>query len=101
MMPMAHDQPDNGARLKHLGVGDYLYPKKFKPRAIAEKLAHLTTAREVASACKGVKEMMRNQMSAAVFCAVVEKMAEGALAKRAGKRGQSDPAGEMMAAMPE
>jgi len=28
--------------------GDYLYPRKFKPRAIAAKLQHMTTAREVA-----------------------------------------------------
>jgi UDP:flavonoid glycosyltransferase YjiC (YdhE family) len=101
LMPMAHDQPDNGSRLRHLGIGDYLYPKKFKPKAIAEKLAHLTTAREVASACKGVKEMIRTQMSAAAFCAVLERMGEQAFAKRTAARGQSDPAGEMMVATPE
>src|SRR5438445_634188 len=27
IMPMAHDQPDNAARVKRMGVGDYLYPK--------------------------------------------------------------------------
>ena len=98
LMPMAHDQPDNAARLRHLGVGDYLYPKHFKPKAIAQQLAHLTTAREVQFACKGVKQMMAGQMTPTAFCEVVEQMAERSFAPRINAANQS---GAMMVATPE
>jgi UDP:flavonoid glycosyltransferase YjiC (YdhE family) len=38
VMPMSHDQPDNAWRLKDLGVGDSLPPKRFTPKNVAKKL---------------------------------------------------------------
>ena len=35
LMPMAHDQPDNLARLQALGAGDGLPPEQFKPQQVA------------------------------------------------------------------
>jgi UDP:flavonoid glycosyltransferase YjiC (YdhE family) len=41
IMPMAHDQPDNAARVKRLGVGDWLRPRAFRGPAVARRLARL------------------------------------------------------------
>jgi UDP:flavonoid glycosyltransferase YjiC (YdhE family) len=68
VMAMSHDQPDNGYRLRRMGVGDYLYPKSFTTRRVADALAHLTSSSEVAQACGTYRDRMRRQMPAdAVF----------------------------------
>lgn len=43
LMPMAHDQPDNENRLRRLGAGFGLVPKKFTPERVAAALEKLTT----------------------------------------------------------
>lgn len=63
IMPMSHDQPDNAARVKRMGVGDYLYPKKFTAAQIAQKLGSLIASREVKDACLERQAMTASQMS--------------------------------------
>jgi UDP:flavonoid glycosyltransferase YjiC (YdhE family) len=41
LMPLAHDQPDNAARLRRLGVGLALKPKRYQPRTVAAALHRL------------------------------------------------------------
>ena len=41
LMPMAHDQPDNENRLRRLGAGFGLVPKKFTPDRVAAALRRL------------------------------------------------------------
>lgn len=62
VMAMAHDQPDNGWRLRALGVGDYLTPKTFRGPVVAEKLARLIASPATAAACRDVKQRMAAQM---------------------------------------
>lgn len=38
VVPFAHDQPDNATRVKRLGAGDYLVPRKYKAAAVAKRL---------------------------------------------------------------
>lgn len=52
VMPMAHDQPDNAARLKRLGVGDWLKPSAFRGPAVAAKLERLLASPETRRCCK-------------------------------------------------
>ena len=76
IMPMAHDQPDNAARIRKLGVGEYLYPKKFRAAAIAGKLSGLLGSEKVAKACGEVRERMRRQMSPEDVMGILEMMVE-------------------------
>jgi UDP:flavonoid glycosyltransferase YjiC (YdhE family) len=62
LMAMAFDQPDNGWLLRSLGVGDYLYPRQFRPGRIAEILQRLTGDSAPANACRQAHARMRNQM---------------------------------------
>ena len=62
IMPMAHDQPDQAQRLKRLGVGDYLVPRKFVAGAVAAKLDVLLTSDGVAASCAQAKALTAAQM---------------------------------------
>ena len=75
-MAMAHDQPDNGWRLRSLGVGDYLYPWQFKPERVVQVLERLTSDATTAGACAHVKDRMRNQMGPERVAELLEGLAE-------------------------
>jgi rhamnosyltransferase subunit B len=47
IMPLSHDQPDNAARVKSLGVGDRLLPKHFTGRRLADILRPLLASAQV------------------------------------------------------
>ncbi|MGY8767775.1 MAG: glycosyltransferase [Pirellulales bacterium] len=59
IMPMSFDQPDNAARIKRLGIGDWLMPKKFKAANIAKKLTALIDNPAVKKNCEVVAEKMQ------------------------------------------
>ncbi len=51
-MPMSHDQPDNAARLRRLGVGLAIKPKQFRAERVAAALEQLLSTREVQDRCR-------------------------------------------------
>ncbi len=51
-MPMSHDQPDNAARLRRLGVGLTLWPKQFRAPRIAAALEQLLDSPDVQQRCR-------------------------------------------------
>jgi UDP:flavonoid glycosyltransferase YjiC (YdhE family) len=74
IMPMSHDQPDNAARVKRMGAGDYLYPKKFRASRIAEKLRGLTASPAVRDACRQARQRIESQMSEDQMGELIERM---------------------------
>jgi UDP:flavonoid glycosyltransferase YjiC (YdhE family) len=52
VMPLAHDQFDNAARLARLGVGRALPPKRFRGPAVAQALRALLDSPAVAARCR-------------------------------------------------
>jgi UDP:flavonoid glycosyltransferase YjiC (YdhE family) len=75
LMAMAHDQPDNGWRLRQLGTGDYLYPNQFTAERVQEKLKSLTTSVSVANACRNYREEMQRQMPTEAVADILERLA--------------------------
>jgi len=63
VMPMSHDQPDNGSRLRRMGVGDYLYPRAFRAATVTARLERLLASAEVSHACGRYRDLMARQMS--------------------------------------
>ncbi|HEY4329722.1 MAG TPA: nucleotide disphospho-sugar-binding domain-containing protein [Phycisphaerae bacterium] len=84
LMPMAHDQPDNAARIKKMECGDYLYPGKFKARRIAKKLSLLLASDAIKSACAEGRRRIKEQMSESQMGELIEQLSERAIEKRAG-----------------
>jgi UDP:flavonoid glycosyltransferase YjiC (YdhE family) len=75
IMPLAHDQPDNAARVKRLGVGDWLRPSAFRGPAVARMLQRLLAAAEVRRHCAEVAARFVGVQPFAEACAVVEYFA--------------------------
>lgn len=57
IMPMAFDQPDNAARAKRLGTGDFLVPRRFKGTRIAARLKRLLESPAVKENCIRIKHL--------------------------------------------
>jgi rhamnosyltransferase subunit B len=55
---MAHDQYDNGQRIKRAGVGDWLVARRFKAGRAARILQRLLESADVQSACESFAERM-------------------------------------------
>ncbi|HEX8202711.1 MAG TPA: glycosyltransferase [Isosphaeraceae bacterium] len=54
VMPLGHDQYDNAARMRRLGVGLALLPKRFRGPAVASALRALIESPAVAESCRAV-----------------------------------------------
>ena len=76
IMPLSHDQPDNAWRLKKLGIGDWLVPKRYRAENVTEKLRYLLTDERVKTAAEEIA--LRFQGSEAsrfeAACEVVESV---------------------------
>ncbi len=51
VVPLAHDQPDNAVRVRRLGVGDFLLPRRYKTTAVIKKLRRLLRSTSVSGNC--------------------------------------------------
>jgi UDP:flavonoid glycosyltransferase YjiC (YdhE family) len=62
ILPMAWDQPDNAARVKRLGAGDWLNPKRINGTELARALLKLMTP-ETRAQCSAVAAQFRDNDS--------------------------------------
>ena len=74
IVPQAHDQFDNAARVTRLGVGTCLTPGRFRSRRAATALRTLTGSDEVASACRRVAGAVRATPGLQAACQIVEEV---------------------------
>jgi UDP:flavonoid glycosyltransferase YjiC (YdhE family) len=72
--PMAHDQFDNAARLKRLGVARVLPYPRYTARRAARELRKLIS-REYGIRCHWVREWFRNERPLDETCRVIEALA--------------------------
>jgi UDP:flavonoid glycosyltransferase YjiC (YdhE family) len=77
VMPMAHDQHDNTARLERLGVARSLRPRRFRGRAVAEAIDALLRSHTVAGRCRAAAERLKAVDPLPDVCRWIERTAEG------------------------
>lgn len=65
------DRPDNGLRIKNLGIGDYLPPFQWKPEIIAQSLLQ-TLKPSVYNRCRNLAEIIKKHDTMSTACAVAE-----------------------------
>ncbi|MEW6128269.1 MAG: nucleotide disphospho-sugar-binding domain-containing protein [Acidobacteriota bacterium] len=73
--PMAHDQPDNAARVERLGIGAQLTPKRFNAASLAERLKALITSQTVLERCKSYARKIAPAKSLDDTCTIIEDFA--------------------------
>jgi UDP:flavonoid glycosyltransferase YjiC (YdhE family) len=77
VMPMAHDQPDNAARLGRLGVATSLPRRKFRGPAVAEALGRLLGSKDVADSCRAAASRLKDSRAVERTCEELEALADG------------------------
>ncbi len=73
VIPLAWDQPDNGARIKKLGVGTVLNSRHRKSPHLSRALVELTTP-ETRAVCQSVSSLARNQNGLDLAVQLIEEM---------------------------
>ena len=73
LMPMAHDQPDNAARLVSIGVAAAVPPKRFNAASIAGELERLISSGEVQANCASYAKKIDTEKSLAAACEEIER----------------------------
>jgi UDP:flavonoid glycosyltransferase YjiC (YdhE family) len=82
VVPFAHDQPDNAARLARLGVARILYPGRYTPARVACELGRLLDDPSYSQRAEQVGERVRREDGVVVACDALEGLL--------GARGQAD-----------
>jgi UDP:flavonoid glycosyltransferase YjiC (YdhE family) len=75
VLPLAYDQPDNAARVKRLGVGDWLKPGRREGRHIAQALAPLLTP-QARERCRTVAGRFGTEDNLSVAARWVEELGQ-------------------------
>ncbi|MHB0960490.1 MAG: glycosyltransferase [Pirellulaceae bacterium] len=75
IMALAHDQFDNAARIRRLGVGDWLKPTHFSGLVVAKKLRALLSSKHVVAACAGVSAKLSQRNGAELTAAAIDEWA--------------------------
>jgi UDP:flavonoid glycosyltransferase YjiC (YdhE family) len=73
-MPMGFDQPDNTARLLHLGVARWVSPSQFTGERVAPLLDSLLTDPAVAAACGKYAALLKNDRAVDRTCELLEEL---------------------------
>jgi rhamnosyltransferase subunit B len=74
IMPMSHDQPDNAARVRRLGVGEVLWPRHFTGRRLARALAAMLESDAVRQQCRALAQRCRQQDALVKSCDLIESI---------------------------
>ena len=76
MMPMSYEQPENARRLRALGVGLSLSPRRFRGPAVTRCLDELLSNRNVNERCRELSARLAIDDPCAATCDHLEEFAE-------------------------
>jgi rhamnosyltransferase subunit B len=74
VIPRAHDQPDNAARVSRLGLGFGLPFGSCNPKLVASTLRRLLASEVIAARCREYSPLVRDGADAPGFVAFVESL---------------------------
>jgi rhamnosyltransferase subunit B len=77
IMAMAHDQPDNANRLRRLGVGDSLHPRKWTGKRVADVLQRLLNDPQVPGNCQRCARLVKESPDCHAMLEWVESRLRG------------------------
>ena len=72
-MPYSHDQPDNAARCRRLGVAETITRKDYNPETAAAMLEKVLSSEEYTQRAKAVGEIVRAEKGTTEACDAIER----------------------------
>jgi UDP:flavonoid glycosyltransferase YjiC (YdhE family) len=81
VVPHGHDQPDNAFRVKRLGLGNSIYPEKYKAARVAAALKELLESSEVRARCAEYKGRIDSPIALKRACDLLEELGRSTLRK--------------------
>jgi len=78
VVPFAHDQPDNAARVRRLGVGDMLLPKEYKTNMVRSRLERLLASAAVKENCRRRAQGLAENRALEETCKLIEQLGSDA-----------------------
>lgn len=79
IMPLAHDQFDNAARVRRLGVGDEIQASRFRGESVARKLDGLLRLETVRESCHDISHRLHDRNGVSLTANALEAFAARAL----------------------
>jgi rhamnosyltransferase subunit B len=78
VMPMAHDQFDNAARLEALGVGLRIARRRYSAHTVVEKLSALLRSEAIREQCRKIAARFHDMRPADSVCQLIEHASRSA-----------------------
>jgi rhamnosyltransferase subunit B len=75
VVPHAHDQPDNAARVECLGLGKFIYPEKYRAAKVASLLKDLLSDSALADRCRSFSARVQSGAALERACTLIEGLA--------------------------
>jgi len=72
VVPHAHDQPDNAARVKRLGLGKCIYPEKYHGAKLESLLKELLSDSSLAARCRSFAARIDSDAALNKACSLIE-----------------------------
>lgn len=79
--PMAHDQFDNGARMKRLGVAEIVPNTRLTPRRAARALSHLLDSSNVRQRCRTIADKFIGADGLGRACEILESLSRSTVTR--------------------
>jgi UDP:flavonoid glycosyltransferase YjiC (YdhE family) len=92
VVPHGHDQPDNAYRVKRLGLGQSIFPERYKAKRVARILSQLLASSETRSRCAAFANRINSAQALRISCDLIENLGQS--------RRQGGPAARTMSASP-
>jgi rhamnosyltransferase subunit B len=76
VVPHAHDQPDNAARVERLGLGKHIYPEKYRGAKVALLLKKLLSDTGLSERCRSFAARIQSDAALDKACSLIEGLAQ-------------------------
>jgi rhamnosyltransferase subunit B len=74
VVPFAHDQPDNAARVRRLGVGDLLVPRNYETVTVRQALDRLLQSPDIKENCRRRARDLAGNTALDESCRLIEQL---------------------------
>ena len=74
VVPHGHDQPDNAFRVKRLGLGNSIYPERYKAARVATALKELLESSQIRARCAEYKGRIDSAIALKRACDLLEEL---------------------------